>query len=165
MTWKGLSGNYNILVNSKTKVLGIGNTILSDDSVGIRVVREIKRRLPDIEVDEMCASGVSVLDFVEGYDKVVIVDSMKTGRKAPGTLVKLQMSDLSYAINLSSCHGLNLPSAIELGRKYYDNIPDNIDIYAVEIVDNTTYAEECTPFVEKAIPRIADSIIKEQFYA
>jgi len=45
----------------KTLVLGLGNTILSDDGVGIHVARLIKEKLPDIDVIEASAAGFALL--------------------------------------------------------------------------------------------------------
>ncbi|MFH1415194.1 MAG: hydrogenase maturation protease [Elusimicrobiota bacterium] len=149
----------------RTLVLGIGNQILSDDSVGIKVAAGLKKAAVPAEVRELTATGISLLDEMDGYEKLVIIDSIKTGDNPPGTLIKLSIEDLDYAVNLSTCHNVNLPTAILLGRKLNRKMPGDISIYAVEIMDNNTYSEECTPLVEASIPSVVAQIIKEQFSA
>ncbi|MBE3050465.1 hydrogenase maturation protease, partial [Candidatus Bathyarchaeota archaeon] len=66
-------------------VLGVGNPILSDDGVGIHVARELKKReMPGVDVEELAASGLELLDVVRGYDKVVIIDAIQTTNGRPG---------------------------------------------------------------------------------
>jgi hydrogenase maturation protease len=151
--------------SKKTIVLGIGNPILSDDGVGIRVAQEIKRKVPDAEVRELSVSGLAILDEIEGYDRLIIIDSMKTGKNPPGTLSKLKMEDLKYAMHLSSYHSVNFPTAMSLGKKFYSNIPGQIEIYAIEIRENTVFGEKCTPEIENAIGNITEQIVREQFNA
>ncbi|MFC1927886.1 hydrogenase maturation protease, partial [Chloroflexota bacterium] len=64
----------------KALVLGIGNPILSDDGVGIKVAREVEKNLndPQITVSEASAAGLSLLDSILGYDRVIIVDAIQT---------------------------------------------------------------------------------------
>ncbi len=159
----------------KTLILGIGNPILTDDGVGIRVANEIKRlweiRLrrtdvevrkpfPQIEVMEASVDGISLLDYIVGYDKLIIIDSIKTEKGNSGSLYKLKIEDLSTSQSPSYSHGVNLRTAIELGKRLGYKIPEFIDIYAIEIEDNITFSEHCTTKVKEAIPRIVDTILK-----
>jgi hypothetical protein len=41
-------------------------------------------------------------------------------------------------------------------------MPGQVAIYAVEIADNTTFAEKCTPKVEERIPFIVRRIAEEE---
>ena len=169
----------------KTLILGVGNPILTDDSVGICAANEIKKLfLPNVEVIETSLAGISLLEYVVGYERLIIIDSIKTEKafsidsrflieiplgkdtkiktekEAPGTLYKLKLEDLGNSATLSYSHGMNIRTAIELGRKLGYKIPKIIEIYAIEIKDNTTFGEECTPAVKSKIPGIVDEITK-----
>lgn len=65
---------------NKIIVVGLGNPILSDDSVGIRVARVLNERItqPGINVVEASIAGLDFLDFLTGYDKAIIVDAVNT---------------------------------------------------------------------------------------
>jgi hydrogenase maturation protease len=39
-------------------------------------------------------------------------------------------------------------------------IPREIRIYAMEVEDNQTFSETCSPFVEEAIPRVVEEIAR-----
>ncbi len=145
----------------KTLVLGIGNPILSDDAVGIKVAEEIESRLRKQCLDVKTASieGLSILDEITGYEKLILIDSVKTGEGRPGDVYKLSLEDLNITSHLSSSHGVDFATVIELGKKMGYKLPEIIDIYVIEIEDNTTFSEECTKEVKMRISEIADKIM------
>jgi len=147
----------------KTLVLGLGNPILSDDSVGFRVVQGLKDKFsrPGLTLTESSASGLGLLDLITGYDKLIIIDAIKTGGGQAGKIYRLSAENLSDTRHLASPHDINLATALELGKKLGIALPQQIIIFAIEVVDVTNFSEKCTPKVEKAIP-LAVSMIAEE---
>ena len=151
-------------MNKHTLIIGLGNTILSDDGAGIYVAREIKERCtgsPHIDIVEASLGGIRLLDLMAGYEKVVIVDSIKTENSNPGKIYRLKVEDLGEISYPCGPHFLDVRTAMELGKKFGYKMPRHIDIYAIEIKDNTTFSESLTPEVEQAIPVLANQIIEE----
>jgi hydrogenase maturation protease len=146
----------------KTLILGVGNPILTDDGVGIKIAHKLKERKPELEVIETSEAGIALLDFIAGYDKLIIIDSIRTGKGKPGELYKLGLKALKPAANLSSSHGMDIATAYEIGQGLGYSMPKRISLYAVEIEDNTTFGEECTGEVEERIPLITEQIIGEE---
>lgn len=147
----------------KVLVLGVGNPILSDDGVGIHVARELKKRsIPGVDVEELAASGLELLDVVRGYDKVVIIDAIQTTKGRPGELYVLEEKDFEKSIHGSSPHGINIATALALGRKLVPNeMPKEVVFFAVEAEDLVNVSERLTPKVAKALPRIVEKVRKE----
>ncbi|MBA7711173.1 hypothetical protein ES703_120128 [subsurface metagenome] len=145
-----------------TLILGIGNPILTDDGVGIKIARKIKEGNPELEVIETSEAGIALLDLIAGYDKLVIIDSVKTGQEKPGEVYKLRLEDLKPTVDSVSSHGVDIATAFELGRGLGYRMPKYISLYAVEIKDNTTFGENCTEEVEERIPFIMSQIIEEE---
>ncbi len=145
-----------------TLILGIGNPILSDDGVGIKVARRLKEESPQSEVAETSEVGMALLDLAAGYDRLIIIDSIKTGQGKPGEVYKLGLEDLKPSIDFPSSHGLNIATALELGRKLGYKMPCHISLYAVEVRDNVTFDENCTEEIEKRVPFITKHIIDEE---
>ena len=145
-----------------TLILGVGNSILTDDGVGIKIARKLKEGNPELEVMETSEGGMALLDHVLGYDKLIIIDSIKTERGKPGELYKLELEDLKPAIDFSSSHGIDIATAFELGHRLGYRMPRFVSIYAVEIKDNSTFGEKCTEEVEERIPSIARKIMEEE---
>lgn len=146
----------------KTRVLGIGNPIVTDDGAGLKIAQEIKQLRPELDVVEACAGAMGLFDYVVDCDKVVIIDSIKTDDEFPGTLYKLQLEDLHPTLNHPLSHGLDIASAIKLGEGLGYKMPQSLSIYAIEIEDNTNFGEGCTEEVAARIPAIAKEIIEEE---
>ena len=147
----------------KTLVLGLGNSILSDDGVGIRVAQEVGKKLndPQITVAETSAVGLSLLDSIVGYDKVIIIDAIQTKEGNTGQIYRMGPEDFSLTKHLSSPHQINLVTALELGKMLDLAMPQKITIFAVEAKDITTFSEKCTPEVERAIPEAVKLVLQE----
>jgi hydrogenase maturation protease len=146
----------------KTLILGFGNPILTDDAVGIRIAQELEQEFPDLTVVATSEAGLSLLEQVTGYDRLVIIDSIKTEKGKPGELYQLGLEDLKPRSEFSSSHGLDIATAFKLGERLGYQMPEQVSIYAVEVKDNTTFGEKCTLEVAQSIPFIIRQIIKEE---
>ncbi len=146
----------------KTLILGIGNPILTDDGVGIKLAQRIRGENPDLEVVETSEAGIALLDYLTGYDKLIIIDSIKTGKGSPGELYTLELGELRAAMDSTSSHGIDIATAFEVGVGLGCKMPQTVSIYAVEVRDNITFGEGCTPEVEESIPLIAKQIMREE---
>ena len=141
-----------------TIIIGLGNPILSDDSVGIKAARRLKEVLKnrtDVEVVEVYAGGLRLMDALVGYTKAVIIDAMQTGRP-PGTVRKFTVADLPKTRNLTSTHDVDLPTALMLARTTGQHVPDEIVIYGIEAGDVATFSESLTPDVERAVSAVVE---------
>jgi hydrogenase maturation protease len=147
----------------KTLVLGMGNPILSDDGVGIRVAQEVGKQLddPQVTVAESSLAGMSLLDFMVGYDQVIIIDAIQTPEGNAGQVYRMGSEDFSSAKHFSSPHQINLITALELGKMLNLAMPQKITIFAVEAKDVTNFSEKCTPEVERAIPEAVKMVQEE----
>jgi hydrogenase maturation protease len=147
----------------KTLVLGLGNPILSDDGVGIKVAHEVANQLdnPQLTVAETSAAGLSLLDSIVGYDKVIIIDAIQTEEGQAGQIYRMRTEDFSLTKHLSSPHQINLVTALELGKMLNLAMPQKITIFAVEAKDVTSFSEKCTPEVEQAIPKVVKMVLED----
>jgi hydrogenase maturation protease len=151
----------------KTLLLGMGNPILRDDAVGIRLAIDVSGRLgavPDVDVIAECSvGGLELLPIIRGYSRLVVFDSIKTRGGTPGAWYRLTASDLEPTMNLSNVHDTNFATALELGRRSGLDVPppEAIHVFAVEILDNLTFDERMTPALEQAYPKYADAIFGE----
>jgi hydrogenase maturation protease len=147
----------------KTLVLGLGNSILSDDGVGIKVAHEVASQLnnPQVTVAETSAAGLSLLDSIVGYDRVIIIDAIQTEKGEAGQIYRMSTADFSLTKHFSSPHQINLATALELGKMLNLAMPEEITVFAVEAKDITSFSEECTPEVEKAIPEAVRVVLED----
>ena len=143
-------------------VLGVGNSVLTDDAVGFRVAHLIKEAKPELTVIETAEAGLTLLELIDGYERVIIIDSVKTGHGQPGTLHQLTLDQISPAWNFCSTHGIDIKMAFTLGRKLDYKLPAKLSIYGIEVEDNKNFGEKCTEKVENSIPDIGRQIISKE---
>lgn len=112
-----------------------------------------------IEIREMYAGGIRLMDAMIGYDQACIVDAMVTGRWKPGEVRELGPDDLLSTRNTVCTHDADLSTAIELGRMLEMHLPSRIHIWGVEASDVTSFGEQLTGEVERAVPVAVNAIL------
>ena len=196
----------------KTVIIGLGNPILTDDSVGVKVSRAIKEQLlrmasvtpltlsfpqaervgnpseneerfrtsrndriaglanyqddtsmpgNTIDIKEIYAGGIRLMDAMIGFDQACIVDAMVTGRYNPGKVSEFGLDELCGTRNMVCTHDTNLSTAIELGRMLDMHLPSRIKIWGIEASDVTSFGEQLTDEVELAVPVAVNAILSE----
>ncbi len=148
--------------NMNTLVLGIGNPILSDDAVGIKIAQRLEEEKPDVTVEQTNEAAIALLDLITDYDKLIIIDSIKTKRGKAGELYKLTLEDFKPNNDSTSSHGMDIATAFEVGKSLGCRMPHAVSIYAVEVKDNENFSEQCTPEVTERIPSLVAQIIDEE---
>src|SRR5210317_308109 len=77
-------------------VLGLGNILIQDEGIGVRVIEQLQRdyEFPaEVEVLDGGTAGMALYEHIVDRSHVIVVDAVKTGR-SPGTLVKLEDEDI-----------------------------------------------------------------------
>ena len=71
-------------------VLGLGNTLLTDEGVGVAAARQIAvLGLPGVQVLDGGTLGLALLPEVEGRQAVLILDAVTAPGRLPGDIVRL----------------------------------------------------------------------------
>ncbi len=147
----------------KTIVLGLGNPILTDDSVGLKIAQKVRDKINwrDVDVVETTAAGLDFLEILSGYDRAILIDAIQTPDLCPGEISRLSLEDIRVSRHANSPHDVDLVTAVELGRKLHMSVPAEIVIFAVQVEDVTTLSESCTAAVDRSIPVCVDKVIDE----
>jgi len=152
--------------NNKILIMGIGNMLLSDDGFGIHVIKKLKDLQDDhqitdnIDIVDGGAAGIDILYYMENYNTVIFIDSIKGG-KEPGYIYKIIIDDMNIFkdIKITSLHDLELTSVLKIAKEL-NTLPNKIYLIGVEPYDYTTISMELTPLIEKRINEIIDIIKK-----
>lgn len=141
-------------------LLVLGNPILCDDGVAFHVLEHMRHRLPgseDLAIEEACTGGMDLLVYMLDFDRVLIIDAVKTRREPPGHVAVFRVEDLEDSIHVDSPHHTNFATAIELGRMVHPTrMPEEIAIVGIEVDNIMDFTEEMTPPVEAAVPGAAE---------
>mgnify|MGYP006287531197 CR=1 FL=1 len=147
----------------RTLILGLGNPILSDDGIGIKIARAIKKKMKNVEVVEASAAGFRIVDQILGFDKLILIDAIQTKNSEPGTIHLLNTQDLKNARHSSSIHDISFFDALDIYKKNGESVPQEIIIYAIEVEQTDIFSEDLTPKVAAALPKAVNRIINDNF--
>jgi hydrogenase maturation protease len=147
----------------KTLIIGLGNPIVSDDSVGLKVAQQLRVLLDgrdDVEVQEDYWGGLRLMERMIGYDRAIVVDAICSGAE-PGTIHHLTTGAMSTQKS-ASAHDVNLATALAFGRQAGVHLPadDQVRLVGIEAEDVVNFGEQCTPAVAAAIPRAIQEVIQ-----
>jgi hydrogenase maturation protease len=121
-------------VVSPVLVLGLGNILLQDEGIGVRVIERLKRDFEfpaDVEVLDGGTAGMALYEHIIDREHLVVVDAVKTGR-APGTLITLNNDEVpAFFRNKVSPHQLAL-SDILAALQIAGNSPPQITVIGIE---------------------------------
>jgi hydrogenase maturation protease len=148
---------------TKALILGIGNTIRGDDGIGIYIARSIKKELisADIDVLETHEAGINLLELIAGYQKIVIIDSIKSYNGKPGSVYRFGRDDFRKKQPFFSSHQIGLSALFDFAERTNPEILKDITIYGVEVEKNDVFSEEITDKVKKSIPKVVKQVKTE----
>ena len=155
----------------KTLIIGLGNPILTDDGVGVKVARVLEEKIdltvhPEIEITEASAGGLRLMEAVLDYDRVILIDAyyLHPDRTVPGKIHRMTLDDLRSASptqHSTSAHDTSLVTALDAADQMGYKVPGEFIIYAVEVENILDFSETPTPAVAKSIPIVANMIIED----
>jgi hydrogenase maturation protease len=165
-----------------TRVLCLGNELISDDALGIVAARWLCRRLAvagtpvppgpsldpavtvrafelprvgPVEVVETALTGMYLLEAVVGASRLIVVDTVVTGATDPGTVLELNERDLAGPRG-GSPHYIGLLETLDLARALGLDVPADVVFVAVEAGDYMTVGGEMTAPVRAAVPVVVE---------
>ena len=143
---------------TSTRVLCLGNELLADDALGAVVAEQLRQVLPGtVEVVFTSATGFDLLDEVLGTSRLLVVDTIETGTRPPGTVHLLREEDVQ-PVPGDSPHYVGLFETLKLGRKLQLDVPQEVIIVAVEPADCLTVGGALSPAVKAAIPLVVNLV-------
>jgi len=137
-------------------VLGIGNTILTDEAAGVRAVEALERgwKLPEnVLAIDGGTSGMEMIEDLSNLDFLVVLDVVKTGA-APGTVVRIAGDEIPVFFRSKlSPHQIALPDVLA-SLELLDTMPKEIVVLGVELI-SLELGMEMTPTVAEKVPVLA----------
>lgn len=153
----------------KTLVVGLGNPILGDDAIGWRVAEVVEARLQEetdvdaagIAFEYLSLGGLSLMERFIGYERAIIVDSIQTREGKQGQVFSFALEALPdlAAGHTTAAHDTSLQTALALGRQMGAELPDEVQVVAVEADRVFDFSDQLTPAVEAAIPAAAGAVL------
>ncbi len=116
-------------------VLGLGNPLMADEGIGVRVVERLAEwaaEYPAVEFIDAGTGGLAVLHEIEGRRKAIFVDCAYMGDE-PGTIRRFVPDEARSAKVLAhqSLHEADLLRIIDMARQL-GQAPEEIVIFGIE---------------------------------
>ncbi|MEA5114255.1 MAG: WbuC family cupin fold metalloprotein [Geobacteraceae bacterium] len=145
-----------------TLILGIGNLIMTDDGIGVRVVQRLAEEYsfpPEVEIIDGGTLGLDLLPLLEGLDRFLIIDAMETGGP-PGTIRRLAGEEIPVAFESRlSPHQVGLKDLLAVSRLMGNPLPDMVLIGVQH--ECIELGMELSPPVEARLDELIDRVLQE----
>lgn len=142
-------------------VLGLGNILLSDEAVGVRVVDHLQSLPADdkqgLTLMDGGTMGLSLLVAMEDADAMIIVDAAILGDK-PGAIKIFEGPDMDHFLRHRgrSPHDIGLDDILD-GLRLREAVPEHRALVGIQPAV-LTIGEHLTPDVAAAVPNAAKAI-------
>jgi len=145
---------------AKTLILGVGNILLRDEGIGVRVVEYLQQQtLPEgIELVDGGTAGADLIDVLADRKTIIIIDAVDSDKPA-GTILKLTPDDLApQSPNPLSLHDLDIPQTLAM-TKMLNCAPKNVIIFGV-VPECVVPGMELSKTLAQLVPTIADTVFE-----
>jgi hydrogenase maturation protease len=137
--------------NQRIVVVGVGNTLMRDDGVGVHALRELQKNPPAaVELVEAGTAVWGAESLLHGADRLLILDAVVAGYPA-GTVCQFNGMEAAAERGMRSLHSLGILDVLALGGR--EGLPGEVRVLGVEphVVD---YGLELSPAVLSALPEL-----------
>jgi len=146
----------------KVTILGVGNTLFTDEGTGIRVAEYLSERYTfdgSVSLVDGGTLGLGLLGVMGNADYLIVVDAVRNGG-APGSLYRLCGDEIPKRVfPKNSLHQVDLIEALTLCQ-VLDKVPETV-VIGVEPLDIETFGIELTPTVSAKISAVAQMVLDE----
>jgi hydrogenase maturation protease len=149
---------------AKTKtdilILGIGNVLMGDEGVGVRVAEHLQAA--SLWEDVACLDGGTgsflLLDPMQQAQKVILIDATIDGAPA-GTVRRLSPRFSTDYPRTLTAHDIGLKDLLD--AFYLLGEPPEVVLFAVSIAPLQEMKLELSPAIAAAVPRVAQMVLAE----
>lgn len=153
-----------MMKKNKITVIGIGNTLYTDEGVGVHILpylekELVSRNINDVEIIEGSTDGMRLLADIEDCEYLLIIDAINAG-KAPGTIIRLVDDEIPKFFGIKmSVHQVGFQEVLFASR-IREQLPKELVMigaqpYSLEL--NIGLSKE----MENNIPIMVDDIINQ----
>jgi hydrogenase maturation protease len=144
-------------------VLGVGNTLHSDDGAGVHALKKLQDdpRLPgDVVLIDGGTHGIELLAYLQDSSRLLLLDAVDVGGRA-GTLVRMADSELRGLPCGASVHQLGVADLLAT-LPLISEVPREIVLLGVQPA-STDWGTELSAPVEAALGPLVDAAIEQLF--
>lgn len=148
------------MADERILVLGLGNPLMRDEGVGVRVLEVLGGTLQfpaNVELVDAGTMGMSILPLFRECDYLLIVDAVDGTGEEPGTVVRIQPEDFAQNQVMHSLHDIRFVDV--LGAAELMGSRPAAECVGVQIEDMSDLGIGLTPAVQEAVPRAVEAVL------
>jgi hydrogenase maturation protease len=146
----------------KVVVLGVGNTLLEDEAIGVRAVEELQRLYnvpPEVQVIDGGTAGMELLESLEDLDKLIIVDCVRVGQP-PATIIRRVDDEVPNFFRMKiSPHQIGI-SDVLAALTLRERFPKRLALIGIQ-PKSLECGIELTPEVAAVLPEVVRMALEE----
>ena len=146
--------------NNEIVLLGVGNILLTDEGLGVHVVKDIKESFtftPAITIIDGGTMGMELLTYMRGMKKILLVDAINGGEPA-GTVYEFPHKELEqYFTEHISVHEVGMQDILRIRAIQEEPLEDAV-VIGVE-PESLEIGFEPSEVVQRALPEIKDRVL------
>jgi hydrogenase maturation protease len=143
-------------------VLGLGNTIMSDDGFGVKVVTVLSSRyhFPEsVKLLDGGTLGLDLLPYLEDVERLLIIDALDM-RAEPGTVSRIEGEEVPRAFaSKLSVHQMGLQDLLAVAE-LQGHVPKDLVVWGVQ-PESIVMGTELTAVVASALPVVVKHVLAE----
>lgn len=147
----------------KIGIIGIGNTILQDEGVGMHMAEYLEKNFsfnPTIDFHYIGTGGLALADITEPYDSIIILDTI-VADNTPGTVITIDHETLLSPKQSkgNAGHAIGLKSGLEFA-KLSGVLPKQLVLIAM-VPEVISFGSFFSKSVKQALPSYEKIVLKE----
>ncbi|WP_407701924.1 HyaD/HybD family hydrogenase maturation endopeptidase [Tepidibacillus decaturensis] len=146
----------------KIIIIGIGNTLYSDEGVGVHILPYLREALPEspyLEIIEGTTDGIKLLEPVEEADYLIIIDAINAGKLA-GELITIEDEEIPkyYGIKMS-IHQVGFQEVLS-AAKLRERLPEKMIMFGIQPY-SLQLGLELSETVQKQLPKLVEKVVQQ----
>ncbi len=143
-------------------VLGLGNSIMTDDGFGVKVVTTLSSRYHfqgPVKLIDGGTLGLDLLPHLEEIDSLLIIDALDM-QEEPGSVFRIEGAEVPRAFaSKLSVHQMGLQDLLAVAE-LQGHIPSKLVVWGVQ-PESIEMGTELTATVEAAVEPVVEKILEE----
>lgn len=147
----------------KTLVMGLGNTLLRDEGLGVYVIERLREeyQFPDgVQIVDGGTLGLDLLPYLDGVSRLLVVDAVEFDAE-PGRLIRLEGDAIPSQATLKvSPHQTELQEMLVMAR-LQGCLPSTVVVWGMQPTSIHEWGMTLTEVVETRLPALMTAVLEE----
>ncbi|MFA7291652.1 MAG: HyaD/HybD family hydrogenase maturation endopeptidase [Rhodocyclaceae bacterium] len=146
----------------KIVVLGVGNTLLEDEAIGVRAVELLQQRYqlpPEVQVIDGGTAGMELLEPLEDCDKLIIIDCVRVGKPPATVILRVDDEVPAFFRTKISPHQIGV-SDVLAALILRERFPKHLALIGIQ-PKSLECGTELTPEIAATLPQVLEMAVEE----